>query len=50
MIISLVMPATPQRFTRRTALACHRRHNGDGQIPRTHHEDAAQDEGEDERH
>jgi hypothetical protein len=43
------MPATPQWLARRIRLARHRRH-GDGQITRTHREDVAQDEGEEEWH
>jgi hypothetical protein len=50
MIISLVMPATPLRFAARTRLARPQRRHGEGQSGRTHREDAAQEEGEDERH
>jgi hypothetical protein len=49
MIISLVMPATPQWFARRISPARHRR-NGDGRLTCAHREDVAQDESEDEWH
>jgi hypothetical protein len=50
MIISLVMPAAPQRFGDAPARLDPRRTRVSGQAHPEHRDDAAQDEDENERH
>jgi len=50
MIISLVMPEAPKRPVYRRDLAGDLRRDSHGQTNPTHRENAAQDEGEEERH